>query len=251
MAFVIVGFLYFERSDGIERPDLQTIPASVPNFNAYTDVKAKKRDFFAFMLPMMVRNANALVAAERKFLLAIAEVIADGKSPSSRQQQTVAMLKEKYRIDDEGTATLPQGLLERVDTIPASLVLAQAANESAWGTSRFARNGNNYFGIWCFSFGCGQIPTARDAGKSHEVASFESIQSGVEYYFYTINTHPAYQRLRDLRTEARRGNEKMSGAKLAEGLIRYSERGASYVREIQAMITINQLQHFTLDSKSG
>jgi Bax protein len=134
-----------------------------------------------------------------------------------------------------------------VDTIPASLVLAQAANESAWGTSRFARQGKNVFGIWCFRDGCGKVPNARAPGKRHEVASFDSVQDGVSYYLLLLNTHPAYAQLRSLRDEKRRVDEKPTGATLAEGLLRYSERGGAYVRELQAMIRVNQLQRYTID----
>jgi len=195
------------------------------------------------MLPM-VRNANAVIQAERNFLLKMLEKTATGQEMSHRQRETMQSLAEKYRVFAAAEQTL-QKLLSNVDTVPESLVLAQAANESAWGTSRFARNGNNFFGIWCFKVGCGEVPKARDTGKIHEVARFRSAQDGVEYYLLTINRHPAYQKLRDLRHELRMQNKALNGATLAEGLIKYSERGLPYVREIQAMISTNQLEQFS------
>ena len=243
MVVVIVVFLYMERSGEIEQPTQHRLPTSMPDFASYTDVKFKKQDFFGFMLPM-VRNANAAIQAERNFLLEMSEKTGSGHEMSQRQLETTQSLTEKYRVDAVPEQTL-QRLLIHVDIVPESLVLAQAANESAWGTSRFARTGNNFFGIWCFEVGCGEVPKARDAGKTHEVATFRSVQAGVEYYLLTINRHQAYQKLRDLRLDLRRQSKALNGASLAEGLIKYSERGLPYVREIQAMISVNQLDQLS------
>ncbi|MFM9673737.1 glucosaminidase domain-containing protein, partial [Streptomyces galilaeus] len=81
--------------------------------------------------------------------------------------------------------------LRRVDIIPKELALMQAANESAWGTSRFARIGLNFFGQWCYSQGCGMIPNRRNSGAAHEVAAFKSVRDAVSSYFKNINTHAA------------------------------------------------------------
>ncbi len=136
-------------------------------------------------------------------------------------------------------------LLLRVDVVPASLIVAQAAKESGWGTSRFAIQGNNYFGIWCFYQGCGLKPLRREANRTHEVASFDSVEQGVRYYVRTINTHVAYRELREMRAEARKSRQSLQGEQLANGLVRYSERGIAYVREVQSMIRDNNLQRFT------
>ncbi len=244
MVIAIAGFLYLERSTGIRQPEMMRVPARVPDFGSYTDVKIKKQDFFSFILPM-IRNANSLVSAERQFLLTLSASHSKGLHITSRQQETLQYLAQRYRHADMPFPQSLPSLLEKIDTVPASLIMAQAANESAWGTSRFAREGNNYFGIWCFSSGCGQIPNARDTGKTHEVARFQSIQKGVEHYLLTINSHPAYQRLRDLRAESRHIGAAPLGSELAEGLLEYSERGLPYMRDIQAMIRINQLHRFT------
>lgn len=129
-------------------------------------------------------------------------------------------------------------------------MLAQAAKESGWGTSRFAREGNNYFGIWCFFKGCGVTPLRRDAGRSHEVAIFDSVEQGLRYYIRAINTHVAYDGMRDLRAEKRRNNKALAGVTLASRLERYSERGMAYVREVQSMIRYNGLQRFTIDYRA-
>ena len=139
-------------------------------------------------------------------------------------------------------------LLNKVDVVPASLILAQSANESAWGTSRFATEANNFFGIWCFKKGCGLTPKYRDEGLVHEVARFDTVQDGVSHYVHTINTHPAYKHLRELRTEQRQVNNSLNGTKLAIGLTNYSIRRQAYVQEIQAMIRYNNLQQYNLET---
>jgi Bax protein len=131
--------------------------------------------------------------------------------------------------------------------IPPSLVLAQAANESAWGTSRFARRGNNLFGQWCFSQGCGLVPRGRVEGASHEVASFSSPYRSVRSYIQNLNRHPTYQLLRDIRLKARNRDDIASGPSLAAGLLGYSERGEDYVEEIRNMIRHNNLDYYDDD----
>jgi Bax protein len=133
-------------------------------------------------------------------------------------------------------------LILRVDLIPASLALAQAANESAWGTSRFTILGNNIFGQWCYEIGCGIVPARRAAGATHEVKAFDTIQQSVEAYFLNINTHESYSYLRDLRAKMRKRDFKLDPMSLAIGLGRYSQRGDRYVDEIQRIIIQNDLR---------
>ena len=225
------------------------VQKKVPDFGSYKDITQKKKDFFEYMLPM-IRNANARVLSERDIAVMLAQLVDHGETLSHKQQNQLNTLLQKYRIKDESTPTTDDmaQLLRRIDVVPASLILAQAANESAWGTSRFAKQAYNFFGIWCFDPGCGLTPAARDDGLTHEVAKFETVQRGVEYYLLTINTNHAYRDLRRIRSELRAENSQLTGAELAEGLLRYSERGAAYVEEIQAMIRINGLQQYTHDT---
>lgn len=223
-------------------------PSSVPDFGSYTDVKMKKKDFFAYMLPM-IRQANNAVMDERNFIQNL-----DLKNILSKQERLhLHLILKKYKIKQaESTMQNPikpelvKKLLNRVDKVPASLILAQSANESAWGTSRFARQANNFFGIWCFSKGCGIKPLSRDEGLIHEVAKFKEVQDGVNYYTRMINTHIAYKALRRIRANQREEGQFLSGSKLAEGLIKYSERGDAYVQEIKAMIRTNKLAQYNI-----
>ncbi|MEX2489095.1 MAG: glucosaminidase domain-containing protein [Pseudomonadales bacterium] len=222
-------------------------PEHIPDFNAYTNVQEKKTAFFEFMLPM-IRKANASIMEERTQLKNFLTRLSEGKGLSTNDKEKVATLFKKYNMNVPETITANdlQKLLVRVDFVPASLVLAQAANESAWGTSRFAKNANNFFGIWCYVPGCGLTPGRRDQGKTHEVRKYDSIQAGVNDYLRLINTQRAYRELRQLRAELRDENN-INGIALAEGLIRYSERGHEYVNEVKQMIRYNKLQRYTKD----
>ncbi len=128
--------------------------------------------------------------------------------------------------------------------VPASMALAQAAIESAWGRSRFAAEGNNYFGQWCFSAGCGIVPSRRPQGASHEVQVFDSLDEAVASYLRNINTHPAYTTVREARVEIRQREQPLDSLKLVEGLEKYSARGEDYIHELQQMIRYNNLKKF-------
>ena len=154
-------------------------------------------------------------------------------------------LAKDYRHNTESaTKKEVAELLLRVDQVPASLALAQAAMESAWGTSRFAVQGNNLFGQWCYQKGCGLVPLRRNAGSTHEVAKFDSVSDAIKSYLKNINTHRAYADLRNDRASLRSAGKPITGHQLAEGLIDYSELREAYVHEIQAVIRINKLSQY-------
>ncbi|NIP49271.1 MAG: flagellar biosynthesis protein FlgJ, partial [Phycisphaerae bacterium] len=139
-------------------------------------------------------------------------------------------------------------LLRRVDTLPPALVLAQAANESAWGTSRFARLGNNIFGEWTFKPGTGIVPEGRPEGATYEVRKFKSIYQSIRSYINNINRHNAYRNLRRIREKLRKSSKQVTGTALAKGLEKYSQRGEAYVKEIQLMIRQNNLERINTAS---
>jgi len=217
-----------------------------PDFGAISDVKTKKSTFFAYLLPL-VHQANEEIRAERIALLKVSRRLLQNRPLTAKQTETIRLLAKKYRVtsDDEPISSRIMTLLnQRIDTIPAALALAQAANESAWGTARFAVNGNNYFGLWCWSRNCGLVPKEREKGKSHEVSKFNTPLDGVKYYMQTLNSHPAYKTLRDLRLGARTNTTPLTGTLLADGLLSYSERGEAYIKELRAMIRVNNLGQF-------
>ncbi len=208
---------------------------SIPDLRHEPDVKTKKRKFFNALRPM-VRAENQRIAEQRKLVLELQKK----NTRTKQEQQQVSALLKTYRLKRNKNGTTPWvKLLKRVDTIPLELVLSQAANESAWGTSRFARKANNLFGQWCFTKGCGIVPSRRNPGTSHEVASFKSPQASVRSYLRNLNTGRVYKDLRDIRAKKRAADQAATASQLAEGLSKYSERGEAYVKEIKSMIKYN------------
>ncbi len=214
--------------------------SELPNFSTYKDIKLKKSDFFAYMLPR-VKKANQIILQER---LWVENLLSQGHDFNKTKMQKLLTLSEKYKVKTLNPNKMISELLSRVDSIPASLVLAQAANESAWGTSRFAKQGNNLFGQWCYVKGCGIIPKDRDNSQRHEVASFENIQQSITSYMHNLNSQISYGDLRELRKDMRQNTQTISGIKLANGLLKYSTRRMAYVEEIQTMIRQNNLAQY-------
>ncbi|CAM3806120.1 glucosaminidase domain-containing protein [Rheinheimera salexigens] len=220
----------------------QPLPAkkALPDFTTFTDTVEKKQAFFAYLRPY-VKRENARLLSLRTQLLDIIKKHDKGLKITIGEYAFLYSLYDEFRMDvavsDHESAT---ELLSRVDIIPESLVLMQAANESAWGTSRFALEGFNFFGQWCFREGCGIVPSSRQEGESHEVAKFSSPSASISSYFYNLNTFHTYQALRDIRLRLRQANKPLRGETLAEGLGAYSERGDDYIAEISSMIRYNR-----------
>jgi len=209
-----------------------------PDFASFKDVKEKKKAFFGFMRPYVdIENASLLRDRERLIALRNESV----NKLSIEDKQWIEAMVKSYRSDSPlADVKAWADLLERVDAVPYPLVLAQSANESAWGTSRFARQGHNFFGQWCFSKGCGIVPSRRDAGSKHEVAVFKSAQYSVRAYLKNINRGRVYAGLRKIRAKQRANGEALDATALAGGLLKYSERGEAYVKEIRSMIRTNK-----------
>lgn len=243
----IVGF-YRVSSLRSTTPQMPSISAGsvsmtdidLPDFSVYPDVVEKKTAFFKFIYPL-VEQENRRLLAVRQYLLELQE----NGIEYSEQEEWLEKLAKRYRlpedIKDEDVIT---ELLLRVDEIPPSLALVQSANESAWGSSRFARKGNNLFGQWCFREGCGMVPSSRSAGATHEVATFSNPRKSVESYIHNLNTNAAYDDFRKLRAGQREQQAQLSGKFLAQGLLKYSTRGEEYVKELQAMIRVNKLDQY-------
>jgi Bax protein len=229
--------------DGVPPLILQNLPGDL---NKIQSNKYRKSIFFKALLPMILL-ANDEIRVERKQLLIIKQRLSTDKFLNKQQLQTIATLSKRYKVklNNAQPAKTIDELLNRVDIIPEDLALAQAANESAWGTSRFSRVANNLFGQWTFTPGQGIIPENRPAGATYEVRKFATVYDSVRSYLLNLNTHSAYKQLRKMRTASRLNGQNPNGLKLAEGLLRYSTRGEDYVKELQAMIRSNQLGRFT------
>jgi len=161
---------------------------------------------------------------------------------STKEQAILQALAEKYGLQDEkDPQKLVAGLLERVDSIPPSLALGQTAYESGYGTSRFAVEGNALFGQWTYS-GKGMKPKEHRASKgNYGVASYRWPFNSVRSYMQNLNTHNAYQGLRDKRAELRKQGKEVTGMALTEALGSYSEKGMEYVKTLQSIIRVNNL----------
>ncbi len=224
------------------------LPQNIPDFSSMVNIAEKKASFFDFLSPYVeIVNQNILIQRQR--LIRFREKIISGSMLNRNEMNYLSSLRVEYKLENEvlNTLNLIDRLLRRVDIIPNSLALAQAANESAWGTSRFAREGNNFFGQWCFTNGCGMIPSRRLIGANHEVRRFNSVFDSVESYIMNLNTFPSYQKLRDLRLEVRQGGRTIDGISLSEGLGTYSSRGVEYIVELQSMIYSNNLLKLDLN----
>jgi Bax protein len=213
----------------------------LPDFSSITSVQKKKQAFFSFIRPA-VKAQNQLILADREQLLAIAKLQNEGVILDETQLAFIDTLAKKYRINQKrfSKRKVVELLLKRVDIIPTPLVLVQAANESAWGTSRFARIGLNFFGIWCYQKGCGMVPRSRNEGADHEVQAFKSVDAAVKRYLHNINTNNAYQVFRTIRQQLRAQQLPLSSEVLATGLLAYSERGGDYITEITEMLRHNR-----------
>jgi len=214
-----------------------------------TDVEARKTLFIRTVLPLIL-EVNARVEKDRQRLLSLKARDDAGHPPSSSDERWLADLMTEYGVPDlDWTA-----LLRRVDTVPPALALAQAASESAWGTSRFAQDGNALFGQWAWTDDAGIIPTARGDEESHVVRSFRTPLESVRAYLHNLNTHPFYKRFRLLRAELRGETQEAPGSALAETLDSYAERGFAYVEDLRTIMRVNNLDIYNkavLDSGIG
>jgi len=205
-----------------------------PEFDKIEDVQEMKKTFFNYLLPEINKKNNKIQLIRKKII----------EKDLSKEELTKLYIK--YRINEDSEIT---ALLEKIDIIPPSLVLSQAALESNWGRSRFAKFYHNYFGLWCFERGCGVIPKKRDKGDTHEVAKFSSPEKAIDFYFLSINRNKSYEVLRKIRQDKRSKGQSISGLSLSEGLTNYAEIGYEYVDRIRRVITSNELSRF--DRENG
>ncbi len=214
----------------------------LPDFSAFPAGKARKEAFFGYLLPI-VRHINSQLKVQRFELQQLRQAAnTEGLTPS--QQRALDALLDRYDVEGASLDDQLAILWRRVDSIPASLALAQAANESAYGTSRFAVDANNLFGQWCFRKGCGLVPNARLSDANHEVRKFDTPVDSVRSYMHNLNTNRAYATFRQMRSKQRANKQPPTGLELVNALLRYSSRGQDYVDELSSMMRHNKLARF-------
>ncbi len=215
--------------------------ADLPDFTRIRDIHAKKTAFFDYLRPV-VEAQNRRMRETRAHLLDLQAQLTRGEALNDDQLYDLQQLARRFHLEPAAPEQMLAYLLVRADELPSAMVLTQAAMESAWGTSRFARKANNLFGQWCFTSGCGLVPRRRPDGTFHEVKIFANVEDAIESYFLNINTHAAYRKLRGLRAQARLEGRSLRAMELVAGLEKYSVRGLRYIEELREMIRDNHLE---------
>ena len=198
------------------------------------DTKKKRELFIKIVLPLIL-DANKQITEDRKKLFKIL-----GKNFNTVGERVWLNRRFKeYKIEDRDLAKLKM----RMDTIPVSMALAQAANESGWGTSRFALEGNALFGQWTWSKK-GISPKNKDPNKSYKILQFQILKASVTAYKNNLNTHNAYKEFREVRAQLRQENKKIIGLDLTQYIKSYAAIGEKYVAIIEDIIEKNSLTDF-------
>jgi Bax protein len=225
----------------VPRIYLARLPEILPTIY---DTREKKRLFTSSMLPIILR-ANELIIADRGRLISILTKLENNRQLNKTERKWLSSTAKLYRVK---LAKVPNAddiakMLYKIDVVPVSLALAQAATESAWGTSRFAQHGNALFGEWVYGDNArGIIPAGRDEGKTHKIKSFDYLLDSVRSYMVNLNRHKSYSDLRRRRAELREHSLAVTGAALAPALVDYSQRGTAYVNEILSIIDYNDFE---------
>ena len=198
------------------------------------DTKKKRELFIKIVLPLIL-NENDKITEDRKKLFKIL-----GKNFNTVGERVWLKRRfREYKIEDQDSGKLKM----RMDIIPVSIALAQAANESGWGTSRFALEGNALFGQWTWSKK-GISPKNKDPDQSHKVLQFQILKASVRAYKNNLNTHNAYKEFRETRAKLRQENKRIIGLDLTKYLKNYAAIGEKYVVIIESIIENNSLTDF-------
>lgn len=243
---------YFEQQDYRLAP-IRLGEATVPrifvnslpqDMDAIQVVERRKKLFIRIMLPLVLRENERLRTSHER-LQALEQRLTSGKAISPAERQWLTEKYRRYRVPDGELETL----VRRVDVIPTSLAMAQAAAESGWGTSRFALEGNALFGQWTWSRNHdGLVPRERDAGRTYRVRAFTTLEDSVHAYMLTLNRQGAYRDFRLGRARQRQNGvdvgEGLDGVTLAAGVKKYSVGRHLYVSSLRSIMRVNGLTAF-------
>ena len=200
------------------------------------DAHLQKQRFFEILKPLVV-DENKKILLERAFVIAFFAQYRQNRNVNDILLQKLKKLAKKYRIKDLFDE---KAYLKKIDTIPVSLVLAQAALESGWGKSRFAKEANNLFGEWTYGKR-GLVPKHRDPGQKHKIKIFDSIRDSIASYMLNLNRNPAYKAFRQLRFVARMQKRAFTGMEAAMTMDHYSGIGKQYNHLVQSIIKRHKL----------
>ena len=207
----------------------------LPNEMKSIESSGKRKSLFIKIILPLVLEENNRIIIDRKKLFSILN-----KNKNSKDEITWLNQKFKqYGVLNKDLATLKV----RMDIIPTSLAIAQAAKETGWGTSRFAVEGNALFGQWTWS-GEGIKPAGADTDATYKVMKFNVLKASVRAYQRNLNTHSSYKKFRFVRAQLRDDNKKLDSLKLAEYLNNYAQTGTEYTKVLKQIIKQNQLKDF-------
>ena len=196
--------------------------------------KLKKETFIQIVLPLVVAENERILDDREKLKL-----LTNKKFTTDLEKQWLRQKLLEYKVKKGDL----KELMIRMDIIPTSIALAQAAKESGWGTSRFALEGNAIYGQWTWS-GQGIAPLDRDSNKNHKILKFPILRASVKAYKNNLNTHKSYKAFRDKRLQLREKNKKIKGLELTETLKNYAQTGSEYTKILNQIITQNRLTDF-------
>ncbi len=207
----------------------------LPNEMKSIESSGKRKSLFIKIILPLVLEENNRIIIDRKKLFSILN-----KNKNSKDE--IKWLNQKFKqygVVNKDLATLKV----RMDIIPVSLAIAQAAKETGWGTSRFAIEGNALFGQWTWS-GEGIKPAGADTDATYKVMKFNVLKASVRAYQRNLNTHSSYKKFRFVRAQLRDDNKKLDSLKLAEYLDNYAQTGTEYTKVLKQIIQQNQLKDF-------
>ena len=197
-------------------------------------VKLKKETFIKIVLPLIVAENEKILEDRNKLMR-----ITSKKMTSDPEKQWLRQKFLEYKVKKGSVSELKN----RMDIIPTSIALAQAAKESGWGTSRFALEGNAIFGQWTWN-GKGIEPLLKDKSKNHKILRFPILRASVKAYKNNLNTHKSYSKFREKRSLLREKNKKIKGLALTKTLGSYAQTGSEYTKILSQIIVQNRLMDF-------
>ena len=197
-------------------------------------VKLKKETFIKIVLPLIVEENEKILDDREKLKILSEKKFTSDLEMQWLRQKLLEYIVKKGNLDE---------LMRRMDMIPVSIALAQAAKESGWGTSRFALEGNAIFGQWTWD-GQGIAPLNRDGNKNHKILKFPILRASVKAYKNNLNTHKSYLKFREKRSSLREKNKKITGLALTGTLKNYAQTGSEYTKILNQIITQNRLSDF-------
>ena len=207
----------------------------LPNEMAMIESTKKRKNLFIQIILPLILEENNQIRRDRKKLFSIL----NKHNNSKTEIKWLETKFKKYGVKNKDLLTLKV----RMDEVPVSLAIAQAAKETGWGTSRFALEGNALFGQWTYS-GEGIKPLSLDSNKTHKVMKFQILQASIRAYQRNLNTHSSYRKFRKLRAEARDNDEKLDSLTLADSLDKYAATGEEYTKTLKKIIKQNSLKDF-------